>query len=269
MRGLYTIGVLDFLMEQEIWFPYVIGVSAGACSGVSYVSRQKGRNYRVNTGYIKDKRYVGIGNWLRERSLFGMDFLFDTIPNELDPFDYERLAREPAEFICGVTDVDTGKPVYFGKEHLRGESTVLRASSSIPCFSPIVHYQGGRYLDGGTSDPIPVRKALEDGCDKLVIVLTRDREFVRKKEKGRLVYRWVFRNDPAMVETLDKRHLVYNQTLELIRQLEQEGKAIVIAPKHPLQIGRFEKNLDKLKAAHRAGYEDAREKVQELKELGK
>ncbi|MBC8531333.1 patatin-like phospholipase family protein [Gehongia tenuis] len=256
MRGIYTVGVLDRLMEEDIEADYVIGVSAGACNGVSYVSRQKGRAYRVDMDYLDDKRYGGISSFLKTKSIFGMDFLFDEIPNHLDPFDYETFLASPCEFVTGVTDVDTGKTVYFTKEHLDHDSTVIRASSSIPIFAPMVRYRGGKYLDGGTSDPIPVRKALDDGCDKVIVVLTRSRDFVKKPEKFRYVYSRLFRKYPHMIEVLDRRHKVYREEQELVRRLEREGRAIVVAPSRPIEIGRFEREREKLQAVYDMAVED-------------
>ena len=144
MRGLYTGGVLDALMDRQLWADYVIGVSAGACNGVSYVSGQRGRNRRINTEYVGDGRYVGVGNFLRTGSMFGMDFIFGEIPEKLDPFDYAAFHASPCAFVAGVTDAQTGEPVYFGKEDMQGDCTVLRASSSIPCFAPAVKRVSGR-----------------------------------------------------------------------------------------------------------------------------
>ena len=258
MRGLYTNGVLDCLMDNHSEADYVIGVSAGACSGVSYVSGQRGRSYRVNTGYVDDKRYVGFESLVKTKSMFGMDFIFDEIPNHLDPFDYEAFLASPMEFVTGVTDADTGRPVYFTKEAVRpGDSTLLRASSSIPVFSPVVEFMGGRYLDGGTSDPIPVQKALDDGCDRVVVVLTRDRSYEKSPEGIRPVYRHIFHDSPGMVRTLDTRHEVYNRELDKVRRLEREGRAIVIAPDRPVTIGRFEKDMKKLEDLYKTGMLDA------------
>lgn len=257
MRGLYTIGVLDWLIDHDIKMDYVIGVSAGACNGVSFVSKQRGRSYRINTNYIDDKRYVSFSNYMKTKSLFGMDFLFDEIPHKLEVFNYQAFLTSPCEFVTGVTDVQTGKPVYFTKESLNNDSTVLRASSSIPVFSPIVEYKGGKYLDGGTSDPIPVRKALADGCDKVIIVLTRERGYIKTQEKFRLIYKHIFKDFPEMIQLLDKRHLLYNETIQYINELEKEGKAIIIAPNTPMQISRFEKNKDKLEGIYQMGLKDA------------
>lgn len=266
MRGIYTVGVLDFFLKENIKMDYVIGVSAGACNGISYVSNQQGRSYRVNTNYLKDKRYASFTNYLKTRSIFGMDFIFDEIPNKLDIFDFDTFLSSPTEFVVGVTDVLTGKPIYFGKDALKYDSTVLRASSSIPIFSPIVDFNGGKYLDGGTSDPIPVRKALEDGCDKVIVVLTRDRSYVKKAESFRTIYHRIFKQYPQMVRLLDERHQIYNETLQYVTELEKSGKAIVIAPSIPINISRFEKNLNKLQSLYDMGIRDSEEILSNKKE---
>lgn len=255
MRGAYTVGVLDEFMERGVSFDYVIGVSAGASNGVSFVSKQKGRSLRINTEYLKDKRYLSLSNYLKSKSLFGMDFIFDEIPHRLEKFDYTAFFQNPCEFYAGVTDIETGKPVYFGKE--RDICTVLRASSSIPIFSPPVEINGRLYLDGGTSDPIPVKKAVEDGCDRVVVVLTRERSYQKNPEKFRPVYKRVFHQYPQMIHTLDTRHEIYNNELHYLRSLEKEGRALVIAPKESLGIGRFEKEKEKLLSVYRQGRRDA------------
>lgn len=258
MRGLYTGGVLDALMDLELWADYVIGVSAGACNGVSYVSGQRGRNLRINTVRVRDKRYVGLGNFLKHGSVFGMDFIFDEIPNRLDPFDYAAFQASSCAFEAGVSDVQTGQPAYFGKADINGHSIVLRASSSIPFFAPMVRYKDKLYLDGGTTDPIPVRRALAQGCDRVAVVLTRERDFVKAPEQGRALYRLKYRQYPGVVRMLDRRHLVYNDTLAYLRQLEEEGRALVIAPAASLGIGRFEKRVERLEPAYRKGYDDTK-----------
>lgn len=267
MRGIYTIGVLDCLMDEKFRADYVIGVSAGACNGSSYVSNQKGRAYRTNTEYIADSRYLGIKNYLTTKSLFGMDFLFDQIPNKLIPFDYDAFFNSPCEFVMGVTDVITGRAKYFDKSHVEPKNTVLRASSSLPVFAPIVEYQGGKYLDGGVSDSIPVKKALEDGCDKVIVVLTREHGFIKKPEKFRGVYKRMYKNYPQLVEALDHRHENYNETLSFLKTLEQEGKAIVIAPDAPLPVSRFEKNPEQMKKVWEIGYNDMKKQMKKAWEF--
>lgn len=265
MRGLYTIGVLDLLMEEAIRPDYVIGVSAGACNGVSFVSGQRGRAYRINMDYLGDSRYLSVANMLREKSMFGMDFLFEEIPDKLDPFDYDGFHESPMEFVTGVTDVKTGEPVYFTKEDIGRSAVILRASSSIPVFSPVVEFRGGKYLDGGTTDPIPVRKALADGCDQVIVVLTRDWTYIKQPEQFRLAYRRVFRNAPGMIRALDRRDWVYNDSREFVRELEQAGKAVVIAPSSPIRAGRFEKDRAVLDEIWTMGRQDCREKLEQIR----
>ena len=265
MRGMYTIGVLDRFLNAQIAFDYVIGVSAGACNGVSFVAQQKGRNYRINTRRILDKRYISLSNLLHERSLIGMDFLFKTVPEQLDPFDYDAFLDSPTEFVVGVTDVHLGRADYFDKKALNYDSTVLRASSSIPGFSPMVPFAGKQYLDGGASDPIPFKKALADGCDRLVVVLTRDRAYRKQREKLRPLYRIIYRDYPALIELLDRRYLIYNRTLDDLHALERSGKALVLAPEKPLEIGRFEKDPKRLSHAAQLGYHDAVRAEQHIK----
>lgn len=268
MRGLYTNGVLDCMMDND-WYPdYVIGVSAGACSAVSYISGQRGRSYRINTGYLGDKRYVGLDSFIKTKSMFGMDFIFDEIPNRLDPFDYKAFLASPIEMVTGVTDIETGMPVYFDKSAVSpGDSTLWRASSSIPGFSPVVSFRGGRYLDGGTSDPIPVRRALADGCGRLVIVLTRDRSYQKAPEHFRTLYHRMFREYPRLARALDRRHEIYNETLDFIRRLERDGTAVVIAPSLPVEISRFEKDLRRLESLYKSGMLDAQLAMRRLKDL--
>ena len=267
MRGLYTVGVLDWFMDQQFLPDYVIGVSAGADNAISYISGQKGRGYRVTMDYLGDKRYISLSNFIRTKSVFGMDFVFDEVPKSLDPFDYPAFLNAPCEFVAGVTDVRTGKPVYFSKQPtIDEEGMVLRASSSIPLFSPIVEYKGGLYLDGGTADPIPVRKAMADGCQRLVVVLTRDRLYEKKAEGFRRLYMRKFKDYPAMIELLDTRHELYNETRRLLFELEKDGKAVVIAPEKPLEIGRFEKKKEPLDQVHQQGYRDAGDKWPRIRE---
>lgn len=258
MRGVYTSGVLDAMMDAGLRVDYVVGVSAGANNGVSFVSGQRGRSVRINLNYIDDKRYLSFQNFIRERSLFGMKFLFEEIANRLDPFDYEAFLRSPTEFVAGVTDVKTGRPAYFNKSYINHDSTVLRASSSIPMFSPVVHYLGGAYLDGGTTDPIPFEKALADGCERVVVVLTRDRGYEKKPEPMRAAYQKLLRSMPEMIGALDQRSEVYNGQRARLFELERAGTALVVAPGQPLAIDRFEKDKGKLRAAYEEGMVDAR-----------
>lgn len=264
MRGLYTTGVLDSFLDHGITFDYVIGVSAGACHAASYISNQRGRSFKVNTDYLDDKRYLSFSNYIKTKSLFGMDLIFDEIPNKLNLFDYDKFLSSPCEFKIGTTDVLTGKPVYFEKGEVNRDCTVLKASSSIPIFAPIVNYKDGKFVDGGTSDPIPVKKALEDGCDKVVVVLTRHRDYEKGTEKFRRIYKHALNKYPNLISTLDVRHEIYNDTTRYIKKLEAQGKALVVAPEQPLTVGRFEKKKEKLLGIYHLGIKDAEKKAGEI-----
>lgn len=268
MRGLYTIGVLDAMMEYHLWTDYVIGVSAGACNGISYVSRQQYRTYRIDEDYLKDKRYVSIQNFIKTRSLFGMDFIFSEIPERLNVFDHETFLSSPIEFVTGVTDMQTGEPAYFGKQQsLKDMCMIVRASSSIPMFSPPVEFRGKYYLDGGTSDPIPVKQALRDGCTKLLVVRTRDRGYRKTPEGGRAVYGRVFRDTPGMIRCIDRRHLVYNDQLRCCERMERAGQALILAPERPIHISRFENDIRKLDVLYREGWNAVERQLSQLKDF--
>ena len=264
MRGLFTAGVLDCLTDEHITFDYCIGVSAGACNAVSFLSGQRGRNKRINLTYALDKRYVSVSNFVKTKSMFGMDFIFCQIPDELDPFDYEALEANPAQFVVGVTDAQTGQPFYFDKSAVNHDSTVMRASSSIPVFSPPVAFRGGVYLDGGTTDPIPVKKALADGCDRVLVVLTRERGYQKPPEGHRGIYKRALKKYPAMITALDRRHEVYNKTLEQLSKLEQSGTALVLAPPEKVTLSRFEKDPAKLERLYDQGYQEAKKTARQI-----
>src|SRR5690625_2650407 len=185
MRGLYTAGVLEYFAQQEINFPYVIGVSAGACMAASYLSEQQGRNRTVNIDFVNDKRYLSFMNLIRKGELFGMDFIFDEIPNKIVPLDVSKIISGPEEFVIVTTNCDTGEPMYFYKEDYDAATLgkLLRASSSIPFFAEAVEHNGIHMLDGGIVDPLPIVKAESDGLTKNVVVLTKPRGYYKKPSK--------------------------------------------------------------------------------------
>lgn len=266
MRGIYTVGVLDAFRKYNFMPDYVIGVSAGASNAVSYISKQDGRALRTNINYINDKRYLSLENYIKTGSLFGMDFLYKEIPERLDPFNYGSFFANPCDFKVGVTNAETGKAEFYGKDSLHEGSTVLRASSSIPLAAPPVKYKGKIYFDGGTSAPIPVSQALKDGCDKLIVVLTRDRNFIKPSLKCFPLIAWKMRKYPAMVDLLKRHHEVYRENQEEIRRLEAEGKAVVIAPAAPLQIDRFEKHKERLMNVYHQGFSAGEEFMKKFRE---
>ncbi len=254
MRGSYTAGVLQTFIDNNFVADELVGVSAGASNGSSYVSWQSERGYRTNIDYAGDKRYASISNFLSTGSVFGMDFIFGEIPQILDPFDYEAFWASPIAFYAGVTDVETGKAIFFDKTEIQPPNyTLLRASCSMPVFSPIVTYKGKKYLDGGVSAPIPIDKALDDGCDKLVIILTRPRDYRKTAQSGRFIYKTIYRHYPGLIKAIAMRHLIYNDTLERIASLEEQGQALVIAPVEALTVDRFGNDKEKLILSYQQG----------------
>ncbi|RJS59448.1 patatin family protein [Bacillus sp. PK3_68] len=265
MRGVYTAGVLDFFLENKIEFPYVIGVSAGACNAASYISKQWGRNKRVNIGFIRDPKYISLRNYFRKGELFGMDYVFDIIPNQIVPFDYDEFNRSETEFVIGTTDCHTGEPVYFSRKEYKEELLMpIRASSSLPFAAPIVSFQGYELLDGGMSDPIPVRKAEEDGCSRNVIILTQHEGYMKKPSRLNFMIRRKYAAYPGVVRTLEERWRHYNRTVEYIDQLQKENKAFVIRPTQPLEVGRIERNPRKLTKLYDLGWQNAADIFNEL-----
>src|SRR5690625_4548841 len=266
MRGLYTAGVLEYFMEQDLYFPYNIGVSAGACMAASYLSRQKGRNKKVNLGYVEDKRYISFTNFIRKREVFGMDFIFDEIPNRLVPFDMDTFRNSPEKFVVVTTDCETGEPVYYDKTN-HGDDLVLllRASSSLPFVASSVEYQGRHLLDGGIVDPIPIKKAQEDGFEKNVIILTKPEGYYKRPSK--LTSLLKYKKHPKVSELLSVRYKIYNETMRYIDEQEKLGKVYVIRPSKTLPVGRMERNKERLEELYELGWHDAKGHYEKLQQF--
>ncbi len=258
LRGVYTAGVLRFFMDRQLSFPYVIGVSMGACNAANYVARQPERNRIVNIRYVTDHRYLSYFRLFTRGELFGMDFIFDTIPNLLVPFDFKGFMQSSQKCVTVVTDCETGKPRYYEKRELAQDYlTVLKASVSLPFAAKPVCYRGHLLMDGGIADSIPIRKSLADHNTRNVLVLTRPRGY-RKKKKGVMGLAKIrYPRYPGLCEALKNRHARYNQTLDFIEDLEKKGEICVIRPTRALAVGRAERNREKLYRAYDQGYEDA------------
>ena len=267
MRGLFTAGVMDVLMEAGIDFDGVIGVSAGACFGCNYKSGQIGRVLRYNLRFAGDRRYSGIGCLLREGNLYSTPFCYSEVPLKYDPFDFEAFGRNPMEFWVVATDVETGKPVYHRYEGLEDHGfDWIRASASMPLVSRIVEIDGQKLLDGGISDSVPVEFFESLGYDRNVVILTQPLEY--RKEKNPLIplMRAKYRKYPAMVDTMARRHTDYNRCLDRIAQRERLGELLVIRPAGKLDIGKTEKDPEKLRAVYKQGREAALRRLEEIRE---
>jgi predicted patatin/cPLA2 family phospholipase len=267
MRGLYTCGALEFFMEKDIYFNYIIGVSAGACNAVSYIARQKGRNSKVNIQFSKDWRYMSFRNLLFKKSFFGMDFIFEEIPSKYVPFDFETFYKSDCRFLVGTTDCNTGKSVYLNKEDLTEGFYALRATSALPLISPIINFKGYELLDGGISDSIPITKSIEDGNAKNIIILTRNKEYRKSPIKHISLLKLKYKKYPSLIKTMTDRYKNYNKTLEYVEQLESEGKVIVIRPSEELKVGRLERDPKKLQELFENGYEDAKNNYEKIMEF--
>ena len=237
MRGIYTAGVLDEFMEAGITFDGVIGVSAGALHGCSFVSEQKGRSLRYYMKYRSDRHFMSFWNLLRTGDVVDKKFCYHDIPERLDPYDYEAFLKSRIRFYAVCTNLETGKAEYLPVKNMRSQVDIMRASASMPYVSRIVEYRGMKLLDGGCADSIPVMAFRRMGYKKNVVVLTRHDGYVKKPENPKLI-RAFYHKYPNFVRTLTRRHLVYNRTIENIHRLEKEGSVFVIRPSVELTIGR-------------------------------
>ena len=267
LRGVYTSGVLHFLMDQNLYLDYVIGVSMGACNAANYVSRQPRRNRIVNTKYVNDQRYLSFRRLLRKGELFGMDFIFDTIPNQLVPFDYRTFRESPQRCVVTVTDCHTGEALYYEKAELGADYlTVLQASCSLPFIAQPVEYNGRIIMDGGLSDAIPLAKSMSDGNRKHVLVLTQPRGYRKKTSTLTLILmRLRYPHFRGMQKALAGRAAAYNRTIVWIDHLEDEGRIFVIRPNAGLGVKRVDRDQQKLLATYDKGYSDAQVRCDDLR----
>lgn len=258
MRGVFTCGVLDCLMDKDIRFPYTIGVSAGACNGLSYISRQRGRAKFSNIDLLKKYNYIGIKHLLKKGNIMDFDLLFHTFPEEIIPYDYEMLATTEQRFEMVTTSCKTGKACYY--EETKNPERVIdivKASSSLPFVCPIAYVDGEPMLDGGIADSIPIMRARELGYDNNVVVLTRNKGY-RKTEKDMKYVSLFYKEYPAMQEAIRNRNKMYNEQISMIEAMEERGELIVIRPQKPIEVDRMERDTNKLLALYEEGYEEAR-----------
>jgi predicted patatin/cPLA2 family phospholipase len=266
VRTVYSCGVTDALLAKDFIADYVIGTSGGVAYGTSYCSRQPGRNLEVIKTYANSYKYMSFRNLInpKNKSYFGLDFVYETIPNELIPFDYEAFAKFKGDVIATVTDVETGKPDYLKVPRHDKHNTVLKATCALPMLSPIIMYHGKGYLDGGISDSIPFKKAFEDGCDKVIVVLTRHKGYIKKQESVLKATLTHYRHYPELCDALISRPDNYNQQVAEAEALEREGKLFIFRPDNTDGFKRNEKDLDKIQALYDDGYKDVFDRYDEL-----
>lgn len=254
MRGVFTCGVLDCLMDMNIRFPYVIGVSAGACNGLSYMSRQRGRAKFSNIDLLEKYDYIGLRYLLKQHNIMDFDLLFKEFPEHILPYDYNTYFSSNERFVMVTTNCLTGKANYWEeKSDKQRLLDIVRASSSLPFVCPITYVDGLPMLDGGIVDSIPLQHSIADGYTRNVVVLTRSKGY-RKPEKDIHVPGFIYRKYPELRVALRNRCRIYNEQLEMVERMEAEGRIWVIRPKNPPVVDRIEKNVDKLRQLYEEGY---------------
>lgn len=266
MRGMFTSGVIDVMMENGISFDGIIGVSAGAVFGCNYKSNQIGRSIRYNMRFCRDPRYCSWRSLVKTGNLFGAEFCYHELPTTLDVFDNEAFESSKMEFYIVCTDVESGEPVYHKSEKSDyDELEWMRASASMPLVSQIVNVGGKKMLDGGISDSVPLKYFESIGYSKNIVVLTQPRDYRKGKNSMLGIIKCVYRKYPKLIETIKRRYTMYNETLEYIREREKSGDILVISPSEKLPIGRIEKDPEKLKEVYDIGRKIATEKLDEIK----
>lgn len=266
MRGIYTAGVLDIFLDNNIKFDGVIGVSAGAIHGSTYIAGQNGRSIRYYKKYCRDRRFMSIHSFVTTGSMVGKQFCYDELPNVLDPFDYEAFKNSDTDFYLVCTDIEKGKPVYVKCDDIKSQMDYLRASASMPIVSEIVEAGGRKLLDGGVTDSIPLRAAQKLGYDRIVVVQTQMRDYAKTPEGGRIP-RLLYRKYPELVKAVENRHTMYNAEKKYAEQLADSGEIIVIQPTRLIKISRTEKNPDVINEMYLLGRHDAEAAIDKVTEF--
>lgn len=258
MRGVFTCGVLDYFMDNSIRFPYAVGVSAGACNGLSYMSHQRGRAKYSNIDLYRKHRYMGLKYLIKKRNYIDFDLLFHDFPDRIIPYDYEAYYANPSRFEIVTTNCVTGEANYLEEKSDKHRLIdIVKASSSLPIMCPIAYVDGIAMLDGGIVDSIPINRAINQGYGCNIVVLTRNRGY-RKEAKDIKVPSFVYKKYPAIRQALSNRNALYNSQLELVEQMEDKGRITVIRPERPVVVDRVEKNIGKLEDLYYEGYECAK-----------
>ena len=268
MRGIFGAGVTDCLLDEKVYLPYCIGVSAGSANLISYIAKQRGRNYRFYTRYAMRPEYMSLQNFLKKRSYFDLDYVYGTlsVTGGEDPVDYDAFFNAGQTLITVATRADNGKPQYFTNADFHTDDlSPLKGSCAIPGVCKPYKVGDSLYFDGGVADPVPVEKALADGCDRLLVVLTKPLDFVKKPEHFRAAYTRALRAYPNIVKELKMRADVYNRGVEKARALASEGRAVILALAGFYYVTAFTKNEKKLERLYREGYEAAQNALSKLK----
>ena len=265
MRGLFTAGVLDVFLDNNIEVTDVVGVSAGTLFGVNYISKQRGRALRYNLKYINDKRYMNVKSWLKTGNLINKDFAYYKLPFQLDVFDNKTFKESSINFFATVTNIETGDAEFIKIEDAYRQMETLRATSALPFISEIIEVGGKKYLDGGISNSIPIDFFEKQNFDKIIVILTRPIIYRKEKTTG-IQYKLFYKKYPKLVEKLENRYKEYNDTVDKIVELEKEGKLFVIRPSENITIKRLEKDVEKLQKVYDLGLKDGNNIIEDLKQ---
>ena len=268
MRGLFTAGIIDVMMEHDVWPDGIIGVSAGAAFGCNYKSRQKGRAIRYNMRFARDPRYSGLRSLIMTGDYFNAEFDYHVVPTTYDIFDNEAFEQNPMAFIAVCTDVETGRPVYKKLDTCTPDTyDWIRASASMPLASKVVELEGHKLLDGGVSDSIPLEYAEQNGYTHNVVILTQPEGYVKQHNRLMPLMRIALRRYPRMIEALDQRHLMYNRQLEYVRQAEHEGRCLVIRPEGKIPIGHVSHNPQQMHRVYELGRQMGKRRIKDIKQI--
>ncbi|MGL5352019.1 MAG: patatin-like phospholipase family protein [Clostridium sp.] len=267
-RTLFSAGVLDCLLDKNIMFPYCIGVSGGATNCISYISKQKGRNLEIIKRFRNDRRYFGFRNYFKHKSLFGLDFAFDNITNNLLPFDMDTYKNHDGKIVVVTTNAHTGEAEYFDGKDLDSKLLLIRATCAIPYLFPAIEINKNFYYDGAICDPIPIRKSINDGNKKHLIILTRAKGHIEPLSKADITLsKLLSKKYPLLKDRLIERYNIYNDDIKLCEELESNGDAIIIRPTLEFEVGGFERNITKLTNIYNHGYDIGCNNINNIKSL--
>ena len=264
MRGMYTAGVLDTFLNYDIKVDGIIGTSAGVLFGVNYPSKQKGRVIRYNKKYCNDKRYMGLHSLITSGNIINKEFSFYEVPFKLDVFDDETFSKSGIDFYATVSNIETGEAEYIKVNKILEQMEVLRATAAMPFVSEIVEIDGKKYLDGGVTDAIPLDKCKELGYEKIIVVLTRVKEY-RKKKSSDFLAKLMYKKYPKLIDAMNRKYEIYNETVERIIDSENKKEIFVIRPSRFIKVGRIEKDPEKLQEMYDLGVQDTKNCIEELK----
>lgn len=259
MKCVYSSGILDRLLDDKITFDYGIGVSAGSANLITFVAGQRDRTYRFYTKYSKRSEYMGFGNMLKSGNYINLDYIYSTLSNEggEDPLDYDAVVKSPMDFEAVWTSAETGEACYGGKDKIfRNDFSSIKASCAMPVASRGIVIDGVKYYDGGAADPLPVQRALDMGCDKLMIILAQPYDYVKPPQKFKEIYSFIYRKDKPLARAISNRHIVHQKSKELAFKLEKEGKALIIAPSESPQMKTLGVDLERIEYLYRLSLKD-------------